>query len=44
MGGEGNMITRSLIDIRKGIKEHPIRIIIIGLIPVVITLIIEYLL
>ncbi|MFA4852101.1 MAG: hypothetical protein WC924_03145 [Candidatus Gracilibacteria bacterium] len=42
MDGEGNKITRSLIDVRNSIKEHPIKSTLIGLIIVVFGLIIEY--
>ena len=42
MDGEGNKITRSLIDVKKNIAEHPIGSIVIGLIIVVFGLIIEY--
>jgi len=42
MDGEDNKISRSLIDVRNSLKEHPIKTIIIGLIVGIFCLIIEY--
>jgi len=42
MADKNNKMRRTLIDVKKNVKEHPIKTIIIGLIIIVFGLLIEY--